>query len=228
MKKNQLITAAVLIIAVFAAILFYYLYSGKKDEQQKIDYKDLLIFEIKNKNIASDMQAKYRDQFEGLKMAVEQNPDDFNSWLALGSLHKFAGNYELAEKTWIYAGQIRPYNSPSFSNLGDLYANFLNDYPKAESNYKTAIANSEGEGFNVHYSRQLFELYFYSWKEKKTEAESFLLGRIGRYPENPDFLVLLAYYFKDSGETEKALEYYNKAYDLNPDEAIKTEIDRLK
>ena len=54
------------------------------------------------------------------------------NWLVLGVYRKMIGDYESAKEVWEYASAIRPQNSVSFNNLGELYAYYLKDNAKAE------------------------------------------------------------------------------------------------
>ena len=72
---------------------------------------------------------------------VNENPDYFNGWIQVGLLKKVIGDFEGASDAWEYAGLIRPQNSVSFSNLGELYWRYLRDYPKSEANFKISLAN---------------------------------------------------------------------------------------
>jgi len=71
--------------------------------------------------------------------------NNLSLWLDLGIQRKIAGDYEGARDAWDYASKIRPKNSVSFGNLGDLYAYYLKDTKKAEKNFLKAIENGPDE-----------------------------------------------------------------------------------
>jgi len=50
----------------------------------------------------------------------------------LAILHKIGGDYRGAEAIWLYATKMWPTSYVPFSNLADLYQNFLKDPVKAE------------------------------------------------------------------------------------------------
>ena len=74
------------------------------------------------KKIAS---AKIQD----LSSQLKKDSDNLENWLVLGVYRKIIGDYEGA-KVWEYAGAVRPQNSVSFNNLGELYAYYLKNNKK--------------------------------------------------------------------------------------------------
>ena len=75
------------------------------------------------KKIAS---AKIQD----LSSQLKKDSDNLENWLVLGVYRKIIGDYEGAKEVWEYAGAVRPQNSVSFNNLGELYAYYLKNNKK--------------------------------------------------------------------------------------------------
>lgn len=146
-----------------------------------------------------------------LTARLKKSTLDFDAWLSLGSVYKIAGDYEGARVVWEYLGAVSPGNYPSFANLGDLYHHYLKDYAKAEANYKKAIGNEKSyiDGY-----RSLYELYRYSYPGKGTEAAAILKKGIAANPANAGLVVVLAAFYRDMGDKENALLYYDKAITL--------------
>ena len=63
---------------------------------------------------------------------LAKNNQDFSAWMDLAILHKIGGDYRGAEAIWLYATKMWPKSSIAFSNLADLYQNFLKDPVKAK------------------------------------------------------------------------------------------------
>ena len=80
----------------------------------------------------------------------------------MGVYRKIIGDYEDAREVWEYAGAIRPQNSVSFNNLGELYAYYLKDNKKAEENYAKAIENDPSA---IYIYRNFFDFYRYVAKD---------------------------------------------------------------
>ena len=120
---------------------------------------------------------------------LKNNPDNFSAWLDLAIYRKMIHDYQGAKEIWEYLNKAYPTQSISFGNLGDLYHYFLKDFPKAEVNFKQAIANSPNR---IDLYRGLFELYKYSYKQNTSAAEDILLSGLKANPDNPDLQNLLA------------------------------------
>ena len=215
---------SLIILALVIGVIVYSLWPKQAAEEGD----SLLSFKIVSQDLSEEEKADYLNKFQAAKTSLEQNPDNFTLWLSLGTLKKYAGDYEGAEKVWIYVGEIRPKNSISFGNLADLYTNFLKDYDKAISAYQTAIANSVGEAGNARFYRNFFEFYLY-YLNDKAAAESILLEGIEKNPANSELPILLAGFYRDEGNKQKAIEYFEKALALDPqDDLVKAELKKLK
>ncbi len=215
---------SLIILVLVIGVIVYYLWPKQGAQEEN----SLLSFKIVSQDLSEEEKADYLNKFQAAKTSLEQNPDNFTLWLGLGMLKKDVGDYEGAEKVWIHVGEIRPKNSISFGNLADLYANFLKDYNKAISAYQTAIANSAGEAGNARFYRNFFEFYLY-YLNDKVAAESILLEGIERNPASSELPILLAGFYRDEGNKQKAIEYFQKALELDPqDDLVKAELKKLK
>ena len=89
--------------------------------------------------IRADIEARIRGDINSLKA----DANNLTAWIDLGLQRKALHDYEGARQAWEYASIIRPKNSLSFGNLGDLYAYYIKDSVKAEQNFLTAIENDK-------------------------------------------------------------------------------------
>ena len=101
-------------------------------------------------------------KIQDLSSQLKKDSDNLENWLVLGVYRKMIGDYEGAREVWEYASAIRPQNSISFNNLGELYAYYLKDNAKAEENYKKAIENDPSA---VYIYRNFFDFYRYFAKD---------------------------------------------------------------
>ena len=101
-------------------------------------------------------------KIQDLSSQLKKNSDNLENWLVLGVYRKMIGDYEGAREVWEYTSVIRPQNSISFNNLGELYAYYLKDNAKAEENYKKAIENDPAA---VYIYRNFFDFYRYFAKD---------------------------------------------------------------
>lgn len=155
-----------------------------------------------------DAQTIVSEKIEELTNSLKKKPDSFENWLNLALQRKTINDYEAAIEIWEYLGKASPNNSISFTNLGNLYHLHLKDFEKSEINFKTAIRNNPK---NIHSYRSLYELYKFSYKKDTGLAEDTLLLGLKNSPHSVDLMIMLAGYYKESGEAEEASGYYNRA-----------------
>lgn len=182
-------------------------YQGRDPEEVRPVPEDVKVFSEEQKN----------QVFAALKTqgrAVKENPDYFFGWLQLGVLKKMIGDYEGAKDAWGYAGLIRPGNSVSFANLGELYWRYLPDFPKSEKNFRISIKNKPDDP-STYFS--LSELYFYSYKEKAGLADDILLEGIKANPNDASLMKFLASLYERQGENAKSLEWWQKVLEKEPE-----------
>lgn len=102
-------------------------------------------------NISGDFSEEAKktiiSKIESLSQLLKKDNNLFNQWLELGIYRKMVNDYEGAKEVWEYANAIRPQNSISFNNLGDLYGYYLKDYIKAEQNFLKAIENDKNTDY---------------------------------------------------------------------------------
>lgn len=184
-------------------------YTGRPPEEIRPAPEEVKIFsEIQRQQL----YAAIRTQADTLR----QDQNYFNGWIQIGVLKKTLGDFEGARDAWEYAGIIQPLNSLSFANLGELYWRYLPDYPKAEKNLKTSIKHKPSDAQTYV---TLAELYHYSYLAKYELADDALMEGINANPDNGTLMRRLAYLYEQRKEYPKALEWWKKVLDENPDDA---------
>lgn len=139
---------------------------------------------------------------------VEDYGLNLRSQIQLGTERKAVGDYEGAARAWIEAGNTFPSNVVSFNNLGDLYLNFIKDYPKAETAYLKVIQNDPRQ---INAYRQLVDIYTWTTLKSDTNKENILTQGITANPQAFDLMVLLARHYKGVGRTIEARTQYEAA-----------------
>ncbi|MDO8559476.1 MAG: hypothetical protein Q7S23_00355 [bacterium] len=175
-------------------------------------------FKVVGKNIDPIVVERERGVFDSAVQLLRDDPDYFDGWITIGGIKKAMGDFEGAADVWDYAGQIRPANSLSFNNLGDLYTNFLYDPVQAEAAYRQAISNSAGEDRNTFFWASLFDLYRYKINDQDKAFAVIDEGIIAN-PARVELPLRAARHAAQIGERAKALAYYQQALRLAPKDA---------
>lgn len=159
--------------------------------------------------LAVEVCTQVKSQQSTIISTLTKKPTDFWAWIDLGTLYKMTGDYRRAANIWEYVSAMYPKNITSFANLGDVYQNYLKEYARAESNYRTEIINSPAY---VDSYRNLFTLYTTStYHPSVTAAEDILKKGITANPKAVDLQVILARYYKSQGRTADAKTEYKAA-----------------
>ena len=144
---------------------------------------------IDSTSLPADAQTILRQKEEALIAELKTNPSRVDLWLQLGVDRKIGGDYAGAIEAWNYVAKVGPtsINYVAYGDLGDLYMNFVKDYPKAEVSYKAAIAiNSKV----IDYYRDLSGLYVSFYKQGTGAANAIVAQGLKANPNNPDLLQL--------------------------------------
>lgn len=159
-------------------------------------------------SVSTEVRAQLAERLVDIQAKLAAKPEDFSSWVALSNVHKQGGDYATAVDILNYLSQVSPKNFISFYNAGDLYQNFIKDYPKAETNYLAAIANTPT---NPEPYRSLYTLYTYQYKTDTTSAERILLKGAEAIPQATDLRILLAQYYRAHNQPTQAGQQYDLA-----------------
>ncbi len=87
---------------------------------------------IYSASIPADAKSALEAQRQNDIAALSKNAQDYNAWMNLAVINKIAGDYHSAEAIWLYVTKAWPQSPTAFSNLADLYQNFLHDPAKAK------------------------------------------------------------------------------------------------
>ncbi len=142
-------------------------------------------------SVAPDVKAVLEAKEQALIAELKKEPTRVDLWLSLGVYRKMGGDYTGAIAAWSYVAKAGPasINHVAYGNLGDLYMNFQVDYPKAEANYKAAIAIKPTF---IDYYRSLFTLYTSFYKVGQGQANAIVAAGLKANPGNADLLALQA------------------------------------
>jgi tetratricopeptide (TPR) repeat protein len=142
---------------------------------------------ISSSSLPADAQAVLRSDEQTTISQLKAAPTREDLWLQLGVDRKIGGDYAGAEVAWNYVAQTGPTTITyvAYGDLGDLYSSFDVNHPKAEADYKAAIAINPKV---IDYYRELF--YLYGMDNNPTAQSAILAQGLKANPTNPDLLQL--------------------------------------
>lgn len=149
------------------------------------NYKTPIAF---SSDVDASAQTSLNVQFAAAVATLDKTPNNFNAWMSIGVLRKIGGDYSGAAEDWEYVAAALPNNYIAFYDLGDLYVNTLKEYPKAETDFKQAIALKPDY---IDAYRSLYTLYHYVYKNDAS-ASAILDEGLKNNPGNSDLLALQA------------------------------------
>ena len=149
-----------------------------------------------------------RNAYETIAFASRQLGDDVGAILGYrASLSLFANN--------IFA----------LNNLATSYQAF-GDYKQAAGAYEMMLGLSPGEARTY---QSLAEVYRHPDVGKEDKVVTLMELGIRATFNNPDLINYLAIYYRDKGDIEKAIEYFEKVLQQVPDSApVREEFNKLK
>ena len=204
-----------------------------KPEKMTVTLNEMTEFKVMRQDLTDKQIEKYHKEFNEKVSKVLQNNDkfDFNSLNRMAMIKKILHDFTGAEKIWLYIVVKRPKNSLAYYNLGTLYMEDLKNNNQAEKAFLMTLENSKGESGNEQYYRAIVTFYTYNYPEKKQQVEKILLQGLGteQYKNSQTLLSLLATYYQNNNQPQKAIEYWNKVLKIDPgNEGVKSEIERIK
>ena len=137
-------------------------------------------------SMTADVRAVLQQKFDLVVSGIEKDKTNFGDWINLGILRKTVGDYAGAEADWQYVAALYSHSTVPFDNLGELYLDFLKNYPKAETNFKTALAINPSD---MDAYQQLFSLYTtYGYKAGTSAAADLVAAGLKANPGNQTLL----------------------------------------
>lgn len=165
------------------------------------------------------------EQIQKARATLREDPKNFESRFSLAFAKQTVGDYQGALKEYRRALTLSPENTLVMNNMAEIYKR-LKEFTKAEELYQRMIAIAPGE---VATYLNLADLYRYALGQPEaiepllTEAIPVVVG------PRTDIYSYLAVYFRDSGNKEKAIEYFNLLLETDPNNEIaRQELEKLQ
>lgn len=139
-------------------------------------------------------------------------------------------DYKQAEKAWKYFIANRPRAIQGYWGLGEIYT-VWERYEAAERNWLMAIEVDTPASYPNAYIK-LSDLYRDVFPEKRYLLVQILTTAMEKNPKEVNYPLLLATYYRDTGDKESAIRFFEKVLEMEPDagsaENIRKEINELK
>lgn len=197
-SKKQLLLVVFVVFVFLIVIILLLLSRGNNSSQTNITGTNPLI-------------ESYRNQLPQLAETAKDNNNATairNYAVALYA----TGDLEGAKEQYVKEKELNPNDPVLYNNLGNIYRD-SGEYQLAVESYQKSIDLDKAQ-LNVYVN--LANLYIYVLQKPDLGYGVYLKG-IENSPNNRESLLLqLANAYKDGGETQKAIETYNKILEINP------------
>ena len=171
-----------------------------------------------------------RAQLANVIGLIQKDPGASVNWMDLGLIKKNFDNFIGTRDAWEYVKLLNPDSALAYYNLGKLYSAYLRDNQKAEENFVKAAQLDSASDYPY---LGLAEFYRDFYKAKYDQVDDVLLAGLKNLPSDPNLIIQLALYYKDLGDKENAIKYFERFLrlpDLSGDQqqAIEAELAELK
>jgi tetratricopeptide (TPR) repeat protein len=159
--------------------------------------------------------ADYASGEEWLKMAISKAPDNFDAYWGLAWLYEQQKKFGEAEQAYMQCKALRPSWTDSVYNFAGVMFDNNKDYEKAKKCYEQAIAFSDKEPV---YHENLRDVLIKM--NRNDELEDVLTRMHELFPGNTGYAYQLGQYYDERQQTNRALQYYTKALENDPTNAV--------
>lgn len=218
-NKREKITIIVIVIVVIIAVAIGYLLLTNKN------YEGSYYFEIIDTNSITQGEVELLDE---LKQKAANNSMSDQDLVNLALIQKHSANFDEGIEILLQAYKMNSDNVLIMNNLGDLYS-MKKDYLKSEEWYLKSVTKSPTW---INGYQNLYQIYKYHLKDKLSSFPELIergieLDVLGQ--DRKDMYILLGNYYLEQEQNKEALEYYQKALDLDPNnEDLTKKVEELK
>lgn len=218
--KKVIIAIVVLVLIIGAGLFMNYLRNRPSQEMQEL-------FVLPEGTVLTEEQ---QIKFDAAQTALEENINSAQALIALAQLKYDIRDLDGAITVYLKALEIQPTNTLILNNLADIYTQ-KKEYQKAADMYLQIIDHTP-KWVNAY--RNLATIYKFQLKDRYSDMEQILLDGIKIIEEleggaPTDLYSMLAVFYDETGEIDKAIEYYEIVVKLTPENtSAKMRLEELK
>ncbi len=226
-QKLTLVVAGLLVVAL-GALGAWYALNQDAPQERDITYEltalkdgvyqgDVPVFSgpvAFSSTFPEELRVGLQEKIEEDLAYVRQYPYDGNRWMNLALRYHTAGDYQSAERIWLFLAELPPVSVTVLNNLGRLYHFELKEYEKAEQYFTKAIEENPDRA-DAYF--ELFDLYRYSYKKDTSAAVDIMKQGMERFPDDINFPAGLGVYYRDTGRPNQARVQFEKALSMARD-----------
>lgn len=163
-------------------------------------------------NLAPDRVHELQQKITESEAAIRKNANDFSAHVNLALAKAELGDRDGAAEVYRTMNQRFPGNYLSFQNLGKLYED-AGKFAMAAEQYLIAIDNAPRI---PHMYRNLVDLYTYHLKSRESDIPRILQKGLAISPGSTDLMAMMAVYYRDHGDINQAIHWYELLLVHNP------------
>lgn len=168
------------------------------------------------------------DQMEVNKKDLANSSDKYKRFAAtmdMGLQWFNLREFKFAAKWWERALDIESKSMIGWVNLGNAYRE-LKKFSRAETAYRKSMKLArEGE---VDACLALGEMYRFYDKEQSDKAPGLYSECLKKHKNSPDLIARLADYYRDMGDRQNAILYFEKLFSIEPTQEVSEELKNLR
>lgn len=219
MKKILFI---VLVVLAISAASFYFFGGGSGGKDFKIDYEKLEAL-AKDHPIGNQLLERIKEREAFLYDEDDSNNSEAYQLIAFDM--RQLGDDASAVKAYKKALVLDENNTLALNNMATSYRD-IGDFKNAEKAYRKIIEISPG---NTPVYISLADVFLAQYPDNEEGLLEFMSAGINVSVDPSDILSYLAVYYRDKGDIDKAIFYFERFLDRNPsNEPVKAELKRLR
>jgi len=157
---------------------------------------------------------KQLEIINNLRKDIKDGKNFVGSYIEIGHIYEELGDTQRALATYQKLARLRPQSSPPFIALGQYYKD--HNQPELAEKYILKALNNDPSNVSIY--EDLTMLYTYALTGREQKFEALILDAVNKTPSiKPNLYQILAFYYKNTGNIDKAKSYLEQLITLAPE-----------